>query len=209
MNPLYLASGSPRRRELLTQIGVPFTVISAPIDETPLPAKPRPMSSAWPGQGGGRFRPHRRPGVVLGADTAVVLDGEILGKPVDRDALAMLALSGREHQVLTAIALTDGQRCISRCVSSRAFSPPSPSKKPSATGPAASRGQGRWLCHPGLGRGVRRRLNGSYSAVVGLPVCETAELLANSAYPVGNRKRLKRVASHAHPSLKNLNESLP
>ncbi|WP_370694560.1 Maf family protein, partial [Klebsiella pneumoniae] len=57
----------------------------------------------------------------MGADTAVIVDDNILGKPVDQaDALAMLmALAGREHEVLTAVALTDGQRCVTRCVSSR------------------------------------------------------------------------------------------
>ncbi|WP_257205271.1 Maf family protein, partial [Pseudomonas monteilii] len=123
MTPLYLASGSPRRRELLTQIGVPFIVINAPVDESPLPSESAPayverLARAKAAAGLARVD---GPAVVLGADTAVVLDGRILGKPENReDALAMLAdLSGREHQVLTAVALDDGQRVHSFCVTSK------------------------------------------------------------------------------------------
>src|SRR5450830_2181514 len=125
MNSLYLASGSPRRRELLTQIGVPFTVVSAAIDETPLTNESAVayVERLARGKASAGFSAlEQTSGVcVLGADTAVIVDGQILGKPVDQaDALAMLlALAGHEHEVLTAIALTDGQRCAIRGVSSR------------------------------------------------------------------------------------------
>ncbi len=117
MTSLYLASGSPRRRELLTQIGVPFSVISAEIDETPLPDE-SPLAYVERLARGKAAAGRARLGAgqaaagtcVLGADTAVVLDGRILGKPLDEaDALAMLqALSDRAHEVLTAIAVLDG-----------------------------------------------------------------------------------------------------
>ncbi|MBF3288735.1 septum formation inhibitor Maf, partial [Pseudomonas aeruginosa] len=112
MPSLYLASASPRRRELLTQIGVPLSVLVTAIDESPLPneapaayverlarGKAASVLSMLEGRG--------EDGYVLGADTSVVIDGRILGKPVDHaEGLAMLAaLSGREHQVLTAVAL--------------------------------------------------------------------------------------------------------
>ena len=125
MNSLYLASGSPRRRELLTQIGVPFTVVSAAIDETPLTNESAVSYVERLARGkataGLAVLENTSDACVLGADTAVIVDGKILGKPVDQaDALAMLmALAGREHEVLTAIALTDGQRCETVCVSSR------------------------------------------------------------------------------------------
>ena len=125
MNSLYLASGSPRRRELLTQIGVPFTVVSAAIDETPLTNETAVayVERLARGKAAAGFAAleHTVGACVLGADTAVIVDGKILGKPVDQaDALAMLmALAGREHEVLTAIALTDGQRCETHCVNSR------------------------------------------------------------------------------------------
>ncbi len=182
MNPLYLASGSPRRRELLTQIGVPFSVVSAPIDETPLPNESAPAyverlarakAAAGLASVGG-------PAVVLGADTAVVLDGRILGKPENReDALAMLAdLSGREHQVLTAVALSDGQRVHSLCVTSkvrfRAISAEE-AQRYWASGEPADKAGGYAI--QGLAAVFVTGLSGSYSAVVGLPLSETAELL--------------------------------
>jgi septum formation protein len=182
MTPLYLASGSPRRRELLTQIGVPFIVISAPIDESPLPSESAPayverLARAKAAAGLARVD---GPAVVLGADTAVVLDGRILGKPENReDALAMLAdLSGREHQVLTAVALDDGQRVHSCCVTStvrfRAISTDE-AQRYWASGEPADKAGGYAV--QGLGAVFVTGLSGSYSAVVGLPLCETADLL--------------------------------
>lgn len=182
MTPLYLASGSPRRRELLTQIGVPFIVISAPIDESSLPSESAPayverLARAKAAAGLARVD---GPAVVLGADTAVVLDGRILGKPENReDALAMLAdLSGREHQVLTAVALDDGQRVHSFCVTStvrfRAISTDE-AQRYWASGEPADKAGGYAV--QGLGAVFVTGLSGSYSAVVGLPLCETADLL--------------------------------
>ncbi|ANC84594.1 MULTISPECIES: Maf family protein [Pseudomonas] len=182
MTPLYLASGSPRRRELLTQIGVPFIVISAPIDESPLASESAPayverLARAKAAAGLARID---GPAVVLGADTAVVLDGRILGKPENReDALAMLAdLSGREHQVLTAVALDDGQRVHSFCVTStvrfRAISTDE-AQRYWASGEPADKAGGYAV--QGLGAVFVTGLSGSYSAVVGLPLCETADLL--------------------------------
>ncbi|MCO7516982.1 Maf-like protein [Pseudomonas guariconensis] len=186
MIPLYLASGSPRRRELLTQIGVPFTTVSAPIDETPRPGEgaaeyverlARAKAAAGLAQVSG-------PGVVLGADTAVVLDGRILGKPQDREhALAMLAeLSNREHQVLTAVALSDDQRCLSACVASnvrmRAIGAQE-AERYWATGEPLDKAGGYAI--QGLGAVFVTSLVGSYSAVVGLPLSETADLLAQFA----------------------------
>ncbi|MCE4053796.1 Maf family protein [Pseudomonas sp. Au-Pse12] len=193
MNPLYLASGSPRRRELLTQIGVPFTAISADIDETPL-ADESPAAyverlargKAAAGRGLITSSESQAPACVLGADTAVVLDGRILGKPLDQaDALAMLmALSGREHEVLTAIAVLDGERCESRVVRSLVrFRPISPEEAALywASGEPCDKAGGYAI--QGLAAVFVAGLNGSYSAVVGLPVCETAELLGHFGIP--------------------------
>ncbi|MNC28210.1 Maf-like protein YhdE [compost metagenome] len=182
MNPLYLASGSPRRRELLAQIGVPFSVVSAPIDETPLPNEGAPayVERLARAKAAAGLACIEGPAVVLGADTAVVLDGRILGKPENReDALAMLAdLSGREHQVLTAVALSDGQRVHSLCVTSkvrfRAISAEE-AQRYWASGEPADKAGGYAI--QGLGAVFVTGLSGSYSAVVGLPLCETADLL--------------------------------
>lgn len=182
MTPLYLASGSPRRRELLTQIGVPFSVVSAPIDETPLPDESAPayVERLARAKAAAGLACIEGQAVVLGADTAVVLDGRILGKPENReDALAMLAdLSGREHQVLTAVALSDGQRVHSLCVTSkvrfRAISAEE-AQRYWASGEPADKAGGYAI--QGLGAVFVTGLSGSYSAVVGLPLSETAELL--------------------------------
>ena len=193
MNPLYLASGSPRRRELLTQIGVPFTAISADIDETPLidesPAayvERLARGKAEAGRAVLAVSESGAPMCVLGADTAVVLDGQILGKPVDEaDAVAMLmALSDREHEVLTAIAVLDGQRCESRVVRSLVrFRPISREEAVAywASGEPLDKAGGYGI--QGLGAVFVAGLNGSYSAVVGLPVCETFELLGHFGIP--------------------------
>lgn len=190
MNSLYLASGSPRRRELLTQIGVPFTVVSAAIDETPLTHEPAVayVERLARGKAAAGFVAlgHTSGACVLGADTAVVVDGQILGKPVDQaDALAMLmALSGREHEVLTAIALTDGQRCESQYVSSRVrFRQVSVEEATTYWHSGEPQDKAGGYAIQGLGSVFVAGLSGSYSAVVGLPVCETAQLLAQFGIP--------------------------
>ena len=126
------------------------------------------------------------PLAVLGADTAVVLDGRILGKPLDRDdALAMLAaLSGREHDVLTAVAVTDGQRAESLCISSRvSFNPISEDQARAYWASGEPRDKAGAYAIQGLGAVFVQGLQGSYSAVVGLPLAETAELLARFGIP--------------------------
>ena len=182
MNPLYLASGSPRRRELLTQIGVPFSIVSAPIDETPLPGESAPayVERLARAKAAAGLSSVEGPAVVLGADTAVVLDGRILGKPQNReDALAMLAdLSSREHQVLTAVALTDGLRTQSLCVTSKVrfrLINDEEAQRYWASGEPADKAGGYAI--QGLGAVFVTGLSGSYSAVVGLPLSETADLL--------------------------------
>ncbi|MBK4999626.1 septum formation inhibitor Maf [Pseudomonas sp. S31] len=182
MTPLYLASGSPRRRELLTQIGVPFSVVSAPVDETPLPGEgvsayavrlARAKAEAGLAQLSG-------PGVVLGADTVVSSQARILGKPRDRaHALEMLGeLSDDHHQVITAVAITDGQRCLDVCVSTdvyfRAISQ-AEALRYWETGEPLDKAGGYAI--QGLGAVFVRELVGSYSTVVGLPLFETAQLL--------------------------------
>ena len=190
MNSLYLASGSPRRRELLTQIGVPFTVVSAAIDETPLTNESAVsyVERLARGKAAAGFAAleNTTSACVLGADTAVIVDGKILGKPVDQaDALAMLmALAGREHEGLTAIALTDGQRCDVVCVSSRVrFRSISVAEATTYWHSGEPQDKAGGYAIQGLGSVFVAGLNGSYSAVVGLPVCETAQLLDQFGIP--------------------------
>ncbi|URM28216.1 Maf-like protein [Pseudomonas frederiksbergensis] len=190
MKQLYLASGSPRRRELLTQIGVSFSVISADIDETPLPEE---SPSAYverlargKAEAGHRTVVSDADFCVLGADTAVVLDGKILGKPVDEaDACAMLMLlSGCEHEVLTAIAVRDGKRCESLVVRSLVrFRHIDRDEAAAYWASGEPRDKAGGYGIQGLGAVFVAGLNGSYSAVVGLPLCETFELLGHFGIP--------------------------
>ncbi|WP_300719928.1 nucleoside triphosphate pyrophosphatase [Pseudomonas sp.] len=193
MTSLYLASGSPRRRELLTQIGVPFSTVSAAIDETPSPDE-SPVAyverlareKAQAGRAQLLASSTTDAFCVLGADTAVVLDEQILGKPVDEaDALAMLmALSGRQHEVLTAIALMTCAGCETRVVRTQVTFRNISIQEASlywASGEPQDKAGGYAI--QGLAAVFVTGLNGSYSAVVGLPVCETAELLAHFGIP--------------------------
>jgi septum formation protein len=193
MPPLYLASGSPRRRELLTQIGVPFTVLSAQIDETPLPDE-TPTTyverlARCKAEAGLALLAVSDEGsslCVLGADTAVVLDGQILGKPVDEaEAVAMLsALSNREHEVLTAIAVLDNERCEIRVVRSLVrFRSIQVQEAQAYWASGEPQDKAGGYAIQGLAAIFVASVHGSYSAVVGLPLCETAELLGRFGIP--------------------------
>ncbi len=190
MATLYLASGSPRRRELLTQIGVPFLTQIAPIDENALPGE-SPLAyverlARAKGHAGLAALADADGAVVLGADTAVVLDGRILGKPRDRaDALATLqALSGRSHQVLTAVALVSRERQVARVVTSQVtFRSLTQAEIEAYWASGEPQDKAGSYGIQGLAAVFVSQLQGSYSAVVGLPLCETAALLAEFAIP--------------------------
>ncbi|MBA1236689.1 Maf family protein [Stutzerimonas nitrititolerans] len=183
MAALFLASASPRRRELLTQIGVPFELLSITLDETPLPAE-RPKAyvqrlarekalAGWAAVGDDSV-------AVLGADTTVVIDERILGKPADRaEGLLMLeSLSDREHHVLTAVALATRGACEVRLVTSRVrFRRIERAEAEAywASGEPCDKAGGYAI--QGWGAVFVAELRGSYSAVVGLPLCESAQLL--------------------------------
>ena len=183
MGALFLASTSPRRRELLAQIGAPFSLLNVNIDESLLPGEvpeayvqrlAREKAEAG-------FTALGDPGAcVLGADTSVVLDERVLGKPADRDeGLAMLAaLSGRAHKVLTAVALRSRNACEVRLVTSEVRFRPISDAEAAAyweSGEPCDKAGGYAI--QGWGAVFVSQLQGSYSAVVGLPLCETAQLL--------------------------------
>jgi septum formation protein len=190
MATLHLASGSPRRRELLAQIGVPFVTLIASIDETALPGEPAERYverlAREKALAGLAALEQAQTAVVLGADTSVVLEGRILGKPENRaEALATLAaLSGREHQVLTAVALASVERIESRVVTSRVrFRPLRPGEAEAYwdTGEPCDKAGSYGI--QGLAAVFVSQIEGSYSAVVGLPLCETAQLLEEFGIP--------------------------
>lgn len=177
-----LASSSPRRRELLEQIGVAHQVVEVHVDEALHPGEAPELyvvrlalSKAQAGHGICSDWP------VLGADTAVVIDGAILGKPRDRaDGLAMLArLSGRTHHVYTGVALVDaaGEAQTRLSVSAVTFRTIAESERAAYwdSGEPADKAGGYAV--QGLGAIFIERLEGSYSGVMGLPLFETAALL--------------------------------
>jgi septum formation protein len=198
---VYLASKSPRRQELLRQLGIEFTelllreapgrerdIVEAPRkDEPPLEYVKRvarvKASIGW-------HRMERRgltPKPVLGADTEVVLDGTVLGKPKDAaDAIAMLtALSGRTHEVLTAVAIR-WQAQLAQAVSSSRVTfraiPKDEIERYVATGEPFDKA-GAYAIQ-GRAAAFAQHLDGSYSGVMGLPLFETAEILSRIGYPV-------------------------
>ncbi len=188
---IYLASRSPRRRELLGQIGVRFAVVEADTDETRLPgehpedyvlrlavAKARAARETIPHQ-------DRRP--VLGADTAVVIGEQILGKPETREeSLAMMQLlSGRAHRVLTAVALIseDGER-TDLSESRVTFRTLDESEALGYWHTGEPRDKAGGYAIQGYGALFVSGLNGSYSGVMGLPLFETGRLLAQAGIEV-------------------------
>lgn len=178
---LCLASVSPRRRELLSQIGVSYIVAGADIDETVLQGEA-------PGEYVIRLAREkalaiRRAGQqlpVLAADTTVVVDGKIFGKPRDQaHAVYMLGeLAGRAHEVLTAVALADSHGVTERLNSSTVrFRTISPEECVAYWETGEPRDKAGGYAIQGLGAVFIESLRGSYSAVMGLPLFETGELL--------------------------------
>ncbi|MDO8861351.1 Maf family protein [Haliea sp. E1-2-M8] len=183
MQALILASASPRRHELLGRLGVHFVVDAADIDESVRPGEAARDYVVRMAREKAEAVSSRRGdgGPVLAADTTVVVDGDILGKPADHFAgLAMLArLGGRTHSVITAVCLQT-EHCVAalevetlvtfltlnREVCEQYLATPEPWDK--AGGYAIQ----------GLGGALVSGIEGSYSNVVGLPLAETWQLLA-------------------------------
>jgi septum formation protein len=187
---VYLASASSRRRELLQQIGVPFRVISAEVDESPLqneaPVTYVSRLAAAKAHAGWQCRRELGDAPVLAADTAVVFDGFILGKPKDRsDAEHMLQkLSGRTHEVLTAVALQSPAGLTARLSRSLVTFRPIEAAEARAywdTGEPCCKAGGYAI--QGHAAVFVADLKGSYSGVMGLPLFETAQLLASAGLP--------------------------
>lgn len=191
---IYLASRSPRRRELLTQIGVRFDLllfrsdqrIDAEVDEAVLqdesPADYVARVARAKAGHGLRLRQMRHLPVrpVLSADTTLEVEGRIIGKPRDEaDARAILMqLSGRSHRVLTAVAVTDEQRMeMALSVSEVRFRDLDEAevRRYVATGEPMDKAGAYGI--QGRAAMFVREIQGSHSGIVGLPLCETAELL--------------------------------
>lgn len=197
---LYLASHSPRRRELLRQINVRFETLllrsdrmrGSDVEEIPRAGEaPADYVSRVTLEKArvGAVRAQERalaPGAVLAADTEVVIDGEALGKPRDAAAAAqmLMRLSGRSHEVLSAVALATSDTQIdirlTRSVVGLKVLDPIELRRYVASGEPLDKA-GAYAIQ-GLGALFVTRLEGSYSAVMGLPLYETAELLRNCGF---------------------------
>jgi len=178
---IYLASKSPRRAELLEQIGIHFEVIDVDVPELVKAGEPPTefvqrlaLEKAHAGlQASEQSLP------VLGADTIVVLDETILGKPVfEGDAEAMLALlSGRTHQVMTAVAVVDSERELLRLSTSQvSFREISEAEQTAYVATGESAGKAGSYAIQGQAAVFIEKLEGSYSGVMGLPLFDVAEI---------------------------------
>jgi septum formation protein len=182
---IYLASNSPRRRDLLSQLGVSFQILDPAIDESTLAgempdALVRRLAARKADAGRRLLDDKGSAGLVLGADTIVVLDNQVLGKPRDAAHACELltGLSGRCHRVLSAVALASADGTGMRLSESRVCF-----RKVTRQECEAYAASGEPLDKAG-GYAIQGRaaafvsdLQGSYSGVVGLPLYETAELL--------------------------------
>ncbi|EPA0078016.1 MULTISPECIES: Maf family protein [Enterobacter] len=184
MTSIYLASGSPRRQELLTQLGVSFERIVTGIEEKRAEGESAQQYvsrlAREKAQAGVVQTPRDLP--VLGADTIVILNGEVLEKPHDADHAARMLrkMSGQTHQVITAVALADSQNVLDCLVVTdvtfRVLTDDEIAAYIASGEPMDKAGA---YGIQGLGGCFVRKINGSYHAVVGLPLVETYELLSN------------------------------
>ncbi|HHA1272864.1 TPA: nucleoside triphosphate pyrophosphatase [Enterobacter mori] len=184
MTSIYLASGSPRRQELLTQLGVSFERIVTGIEEKRAEGESAQQYvsrlAREKAQAGVVQTPRDLP--VLGADTIVILNGEVLEKPHDADHSARMLrkMSGQTHQVMTAVALADSQNVLDCLVVTdvtfRVLTDDEIAAYIASGEPMDKAGA---YGIQGLGGCFVRKINGSYHAVVGLPLVETYELLSN------------------------------
>lgn len=189
---LILGSGSPRRKDLLAQIGVcPDAILPADIDESPARGElPRPYVirmarekvQAVPAGAGD---------LVLAADTTVALGRRILGKPADAAEAAefLLALGGRRHRVITAVALRRGRQLWLRdVVSAVRMKRLSDVELNAYLAGGEWRGKAGGYAIQGMAGAFVPWMSGSFSAVVGLPLSETATLLQAAGYPLFGRQ---------------------
>ncbi|MBE0438824.1 MAG: septum formation inhibitor Maf [Gammaproteobacteria bacterium] len=179
-----VASASPRRHELLNQIGVSFSVVSVDVDESLIegeaPNDYVQRLAVAKAQAGWHRLSSQQQCPVLGADTAVIIDDKILGKPRDADdARAMLQrLSGRCHQVMTAVALVDQQQVLSKLnISKVCFSELSCQQIDwyISTGEGTDKAGGYAV--QGVAAMFIDHIEGSYSGIMGLPLRETCMML--------------------------------
>lgn len=186
--PLFLASNSPRRQELLAQVGLDFEVVNAPVEEVALPHEPPEsyvLRIAIEKAMAGFNKVAGKQVWVIGGDTAVLIDGKVLGKPKnDFDAERMLKkLSGKVHQVLSAVAIVyDGEVFSTLNKTEVRFRDLSDTEIHGYIASGEPQGKAGSYAIQGEAAQYIENINGSYSAVMGLPLFELNKLLKASGY---------------------------
>lgn len=180
---IILASGSPRRRQLLEQIGLPFTVRASDVDETVSPdLGPAEVVASLSRRKAEAVAAGAAPSeLILAADTVVALDSAILGKPHSgEEAASMLAaLSGRTHQVFTGVTLLrDGETLTEHVATSVTFRPLTPEEIAAYVRTGEPMDKAGAYGIQGYGALLVERLEGDYFNVMGLPLCRLGRMLS-------------------------------
>ena len=188
---LILGSGSPRRKELLAQLGIiPDAILPPDINEDPLKGElPRPYCARLAREKAAAV-PAGPDDIILTADTTVALGRRILGKPADAGEAArfLTDLGGRRHQVITAIAVRRGDKIWSReSVSAVKMKRLSDAELNTYLASDEWQGKAGGYAIQGAAGAFIPWISGSFTGIVGLPLAETAALLAAAGYPVWNR----------------------
>ena len=183
--PLILASASPRRTALLNQVGIAHSVMPVDIDESPLTDE-RPwnqvlrLAAEKADTAFKRLQDNQKDSVILASDTLIALDGESIGKPKDRaDSHHILSqLSGRIHDVLTSVSIKSATRQKNECIRTRVhFATLSPAQIDAYWASGEPKDKAGSYAIQGIGGQFVKSIEGSASAVVGLPLYETIQLL--------------------------------
>ena len=190
---IILASQSPRRKELLGLFQIPFTVRVADIDEAMDPNLPPYDEVARVSRKKAEAIAHEKEDIVIAADTIVVCDGQVLGKPTSpQDACRMLRmLSGRAHQVMTGLCVLQGDKCISCTEVTDVFFRPLTDAQIEnyvASGEPMDKA-GSYGIQGGAAL-FAEKLSGDYYNVMGLPVCRLAQILEQLTYEEGRTSAL-------------------
>ncbi len=193
-NKLFLASSSPRRKELLLQLGLTFDVVNAPIEEVALPNESPEsfvLRMAIEKALSGFNKVAGKTIWVVGSDTAVVLNGKVFGKPKNvADAFNMLSsLSGKTHEVLSAVAVVyDGEVFSELNKTKVQFAVLTKEKIEAYIATEEPFGKAGSYAIQGVGAAFIQEIQGSYSAVMGLPLFELNQLLTQSRFNPLERK---------------------
>ncbi len=184
-SPLILASASPRRRRLLSQIGLPFRVIASNVSEKNIAGGPAHTCCILAGQKARHVYPQTEASWVLGADTIVAIDSKILGKPKDdKEARQMLALlSGKEHRVITGFCVLNpsGEVAHSEAVTTLVRVKNMTGQEIKAyVATGEPYGKAGSYAIQGIGIFMVETISGSYTNVVGLPLCAVIKALVST-----------------------------